>query len=346
MEARHLAFLEARLVSPEAAAELRANAAGVHDALLAARVGDVVDASALAAALDAALTREAVDRAARPLARRLLPIVIAELRAGRGKVKDRVPAPARERLEALMERPSMVPERLFREIVEQDAVDEIMRDVLYDGLKEFSERVNPFTAEWGIPSLLKRMSVLGGAVSKSLDTVRAEFDRRLEPEIRRFLAGFSRRGLRRLVDVTIARDDQPTSVAVRKHLIAWVLEQEIAGLAREADEESIALAQELGLDVAAAALGREAGRARRRALVEAAVEGAKDKTVGEALAALGVTLRIDDEAIAAAAWPAVKAALGSAVVKGWLAKVVGEFYAEERARLVAAATPTCGGSSA
>ncbi len=168
-----------------------------------------------------------------------------------------------------------MPERLLREIAEQDAIDEIMRDVLYDGFREFSEKVNPFTAEWGIPSLLKRMSVLGGAMSKGLDTVKAEFDRRLEPEIRRFLAGFSGRGLRRMVDVTIARADQPASVAVRRHLLAWVLDQEIAALARDADEEALALLAEIGLDIAAAELARPEGRARRRALIEAAILGGK-----------------------------------------------------------------------
>ena len=111
----------------------------------------------------------------------------------------------------------------------------------------------------GHPSLLKRMSVLGGAVSKGLDNVRAELDRRWSRRFRRFLAGFSRRGLRRMVDVTIARADQPTSLAVRRHLVAWVLEQEIAALARGADEEAIALVQEIGLDVAAAAAGPRGG---------------------------------------------------------------------------------------
>jgi hypothetical protein len=241
-------------------------------------------------------------------------------------VRDRFPASTQQRLDALVARPGLVPERLLREIAEQDAIDEIMRDVLYHGFMEFSEKVNPFTAEWGIPSLLKRMSVLGGALSKGVDTVKAEFDRRLEPEIRRFLASFSRRGLRSLVDVTIARADQPTSIAVRKHLVAWVLDQEIAELVRGADEEEIAF------DVVAAELSRAEGRARRRALIEAAIEGAKEKTVGEALAELGVTLNVDTRALAAASWPMVEVALGSAAVKAWLEKVVGEFYDGELAQ--------------
>ena len=332
LRARHLAFLEARLASPAAAVEWCANVAAVCEALLAARVGSVVDARTLADAVDVALTSDAVERAVRPLARRLRPLILAELRAEKGNVRDRVPASAQQRLDALVTRPGLLPERLLREIVEQDAIDEIMRDVLYDGFKEFSEKVNPFTAEWGIPSLLKRLSVLGGAVSKGVDAVKADFDRRLEPEIRRFLAGFSRRGLESMVDVTIARADQPASIAVRRHLVSWVLDQELAELARSADEEAIALAQEVALDITSAELSRADGRERRRALIEAAVEGAREKTVGEALADLGITLRVDTAAIAAAAWPAVLVALRSEPVRVWLEKLVGEFYDEELAR--------------
>src|SRR5262249_39299037 len=153
---------------------------------------------------------------------------------------------------------------------------------LYDGLKEFSEKVNPFTAEWGIPSLLKRLSVLGAGLGKGLDSVRAEFDRRLEPEIRKFLAGFSRRGLRGMVALTMAKNDLPKSVALRKRLAAWLLEQQLGELARGADEETIALGQEIGLDIAAAELGREALRARRRALIEEALASVKDQTMAEA----------------------------------------------------------------
>jgi hypothetical protein len=332
LKARHLAFLEARLVSDAAAAEWRENLAAVHATLLATRVGNLIDGPALADAIEAALTRAAVEEAARPLAKRLIPFVRAALQAEKGKVKERVPASAQQKIDQLIARPGLMPERLLREVAEQDAIDEMMRDVLYDGFKEFSEKVNPFTAEWGIPSLLKRMSLLGGAMTKGLDTVKAEFDRRLEPELRRFLASFSKRGLRRMVDVTIARADQPASIAVRKHLVAWVMEQELAALARDADEEAIRLLAEIGLDVAAAEVAREEGKARNRTMVLAAFEAVKDKTVAEALAELGVTYRVDTDALAAASWPAAKVVLGSAPVKGWLGKVVGEFYDGEMAK--------------
>jgi hypothetical protein len=333
LEARQIAFLEARLTSPEAEREWRANAAKAREALMAARVGDVIDPASLADALESTLTAGAVERVARPIARRLLPVVLAELRADRGRVGERVPPPARARLEALLARPGSVPDRLLREIAQQDAIEEVLRDVLYDGFKEFAERVNPFTAEWGIPSLLKRMSVFGGAMGKGIEAVKAEFDRRLEPEIRRYLASFSRRGLDRMVDVTIARADQPASVALRRHLLAWVLEQEIGVLAREADAEAIAIVQEIGMDVTALELDRAEGRARRRAILGEIIDGAKDRTVGEALASLGVTVQVDDEAVARASWPLVKTLLSSEPARAWIASLVREFFARERAAL-------------
>jgi hypothetical protein len=135
-----------------------------------------------------------------------------------------------------------------------------------------------------------------------------------------------------MVDVTISRKDDPASLAVRRHLVGWILDQEIAALAREADPEALALATELGLDLAAAELERKEGIARRRALIEEALAGVKDRTVAEVLADLGVTLRVDAGALAAAAWPVVRAALGSAPVRAWLTGLAGEFYAAEAAR--------------
>ena len=327
LEERHLAFLDERLTSPAAEAEWKANLPVGFMALLVQKVGDVIDANALANALDAALTSESVERLARPLAGRITKLVLEELGADKTRLGDHVPAAARKKIDALLERPGLIPERLLREIVEQDVIDEIMRDVLYDGLKEFSEKVNPFTAEWGIPSLLKRFSPFG--VSKGFDGVRAEFDRRLEPEIRRFLQGFSRKGLRRMVEVTISSADQPKSIALRKNLAAWGLEQKVSDFAKGVDAETLKLAEEIGLDIASAELASKAHKERRRAIVMKVVEENRDRALGEVLLELGVTVVPDFDAIAAATWPVVKTMASSAPVKAWLRATVHEFYARE-----------------
>ena len=326
LKARHLAFLAERLVSDAAEAEWRTNFPLIFADVMSAKIASIGGARELAVALDGALTAAAVERAARPIGLVALPIVMRELRAEPGKVGDRVPADTRKKIEDLLARPAALPERLLRELAEQEAVQQVMRDVLYDGLKEFSEKVNPFIAEWGIPSLLKRMSVFGGAMTKGLESVRTELDRRMEPEIQRFLTGFTKKGLRRMVDGMTSRSGDPTSIALRKHMLAWIMDQEIAALAREVDAESIALGQEIAMDVAALELARDERRSQRVRLLEEAIAAAGERTVAEALADLGVTFVPDLDAIAAASWPLAKAVIGGTAVRAWLERVVGEFY--------------------
>src|SRR5512132_819820 len=102
LKERHLAFLAARLVSAEAEAEWRANLALGFADLLSTKVRDLVDAPALAAVLDTVLTEAAVAHAARPVADRILPIVLREISAEPGKVGDHVPEPTRKKIEALL----------------------------------------------------------------------------------------------------------------------------------------------------------------------------------------------------------------------------------------------------
>lgn len=330
---RHAAFLHARLGSAKAEAEWRGNAAAVYAQILASRVGDVVDARVLGDALDAILTSEAVERAARPVAERVLALALREVRAEKGRAGDRVPLVTRRKIDALLERPGLLPDRLLREIVEQDSIEEVMRDVLFDGLKEFSEKVNPFTAEWGVPSLLKRAGPLGLGLGKGFDSVRAEFDKRLEPEIRKFLQSFSRRGLRKMAELVIEKGDEPRFVAVRKRLAAWVLEQQIAELARGVDDGAAALAQEIVLDVTASELGRSSLAMRRRAVIEEALAPFADRTVGEALREIGVSFEPDVAALAAATWPLVRSALATPAARAWIDAMVSEFYEAEIAAL-------------
>src|SRR4051812_28715742 len=101
LKARHIAFFEARIVSSKAEASFRQNLAAIHQDLLATRLRDLVRASALADAANALLTSDAVERAVRPIAKRVLAEIFAELRAEKGKVADRISPSARQRIDAL-----------------------------------------------------------------------------------------------------------------------------------------------------------------------------------------------------------------------------------------------------
>src|SRR5438445_397891 len=102
LKARHIAFFEARVVSPKAEAEWRANLEAVHRDLLATRLRDLVRASALADAANTLLTSEAVERVVRPIAKRAIAELFTELRAEKGKFSDRISPAARQRIDALL----------------------------------------------------------------------------------------------------------------------------------------------------------------------------------------------------------------------------------------------------
>jgi hypothetical protein len=331
LKARHLTFFEARVVSAKAEAEWQENLAAVYRDLLAARLSDVASAGVLADAANALFTSQTIEGAVRPLARQILREALRELRVEKGRVGDRVPAEGRQRIMALLERPGLMPDRFLREIIKEDAIDEVMRDVLYDALKEFSEKVNPFFADWGLPALLKKLGPFG--FGKGLESLRADFDRRLEPEMRKFLQGFSKKSLRRMVDFIIEHGDEPKFIAVRKRLAGWLLGQEVADLARATDIEAVLLGQDITLDIAAAELERSDVRARRRAALEQAIAAFQHRTVGEVLAELGVTFTPDFGPIAAATWPLARAALASPAAKAWFSSLVEEFYDAEIAAL-------------
>lgn len=330
LKARQIAFFEERLVSAKAEEEWRSRVAAVFDELYATPVGRLADAGALADALDAALSTDAVRSAIRPVAKAVIAAAIAEIRANRARAGDHVPDAALPKIDALLERPKLFPDRLMREVVEQEAVEEVMRDVLYATLREFSDKVNPFFAEWGLPALLTKLMPFGfGGVKKGLESVRAEFDRRLEPEIRRFLQGFTRRGLRQMAETMISKSDEPKAIAARKRLAAWILEQEIAELLRPIDDEGSRLAQEIGLDIAAYLLSLKSMRERRRALIEEVIRERQTKTLGQALEEAGVTHKPTADvldSIARASWPLVRSALSTEAARSWIASIVTEFY--------------------
>jgi len=332
LEQRLASYFSERVVSDVAAKEYAEHLERAWDALLCQRLADLVDADALLAVLDGAVERGALPGAVFPVAAELQKEVLAELRTDEQPLGVYVPEGARKKLDELLGRPGLVPEKLLRQVIEQDVVEELLRDTLYDALKEFNEKVNPFFAEWGLSGILKKLSPIGfGALSRSMDNVRTEFDKRLEPEIRKFLQGFSRRALRKLADSAVARADAPKSVALRRALAAWTLEQPVKEIVAHVGDGEAALGHQIASDVAAHVTALPRVQKRRRELLAAFVRKHGDRTVGELLATFHVTAKPDFAAVARATWPAVRAVLRSAPVRERIALVAKEAMDAERA---------------
>lgn len=327
LKARQIAFLEARLVSDAAARQWREHLPAGWTALLAMPLGELANAEAIGRAIDAVAREGSLREAVRPAAAAAFAAVQAAARADRRRAGELVPAAAREQLDRILEQPKLIPEQLLREILESEAIEAVMRDVLYDVLKEFSERVNPFSADGGLSGLLRKVAPFDlGVLGKGVGSVREEFERRIEPEIRKFLQGFSRTARRETIDIVVAKADMPAFIALRKHVVSWLLAQEIGALARQLDEPSAALAQQLGLGVVELAVKEERLRKRRKDAVTAFFAAHGKEPVGEVLRGFGITLAPDFDVLAALSWPVVRSFCATAPVRGWLASVVAEFF--------------------
>ncbi len=332
LRARQVEFFLRRVTSEQAEEDFVADAAAAHATLLARPLGEIVETERLVAAVEAALAAEHFEKAVRPLSRAVHASVVAAMREDKTKVGDLVPEKTRGKLERLLQRPNLVDEELVRRLIEQDAMEETLRDVLYDALVEFNEKVNPFVADWGLPGILKRLGPFGlGPVSKSIENVRAELEKRMEPEMRKFLQGFSRRALHKMTDLTVQKMEDPKFGVVQKSVLAWLYEREVRELVRNADDETSGLAHDIVLDLTEHSMLLEDAKRKRRAAVEELVKLHATEPVGEVLERYGVTVTPDVRPLARALWPAVKSVLESAPVRARVEALVGEFWDEVEA---------------
>lgn len=316
------ADLVRRATDPEAEALWRENIEALYDAVMSEPVGQLLGARTTADAVEAALSERAIEDAYRPASKLLWILLLGQLRDDKRRFGEYVADGSREALEEIATRPDVVPERLLREIFEDDAAREVAADMIYDALREFQDKVNPFFAEWGLPALLKRLGPFGlGGMGKAFDSLRGEFEKRLEPEMRRFLTTFTGRGVKRAADYAIDHAGDRAFIALRKRLVRWLLDQTVAGTVASAGEPLLHRGVEVGSDIAAHAIALDSVRVRRRLIVEQLVTLHAAQPLGEALAQYGITARPDFDLLARLTWPFVRVALSSDAGARWLGRL-------------------------
>jgi hypothetical protein len=325
LKSKQIAFLHTRLVSPAARAEWRTNVATICHELLDMPLGQLVEANALTAAVDALLVRNVLDTSFQPLLSRVVRDVRAMLVAERARIGTFVPPNAQQALRDLAARSSNLTAPLVREISEHEAARLVMTDVLHDALTQFSDRVNPFVADWGLPALLKRFSAFG--LGKGIEGMRADFERRLEPEIRKFLIGFSREALRKGAGSIVSQSDTPAFIALRQQIVSFLLEQRFADvLLEERDTET---ATRAAMEIIVHVCTDDKLAERRRQILKEFVGTYANASVRSVLVTFGVPDKPPPallDAFADATFPAFAAAIGSPAGKQWLEKLVAEFY--------------------
>jgi len=323
------AWLRQRLIAAERPRqEWRELLEATWDHLLATEVCDLVDkdsATTLAERLiDAALLTEL----SRPTVVNVANAVIAELREDHDPIDRVLPEEAHERLEAALARPGLVHPDWVSAMFRGEAAEAVLNDVLYRALKDFSTI---------LPRLMVKISPVGrfgmlGSAGMFAEKLIDELEKRIEPEIRSFLAESSDRILRHAADFTISRIDDPASIEFRMNFVRFVLSKSPAFLLGAADDELIA---DVGAVVELSArhvaempeLVAEVHRWIDRGFGHAA-----GKTLAEALDIESRELRPPIDAIADATWPAFAAVLASPQAQMWIDRLVDELIDEyERA---------------
>ncbi len=336
LRARHIAFLSERLASESARGDWVRGFDAAYDHFLTLRVREVVHPEILVQRLVQVASQDAISHFVAPLAREIHRRVVAALAKDTSRVGDYVPEEAREAIDAILSRRSVLPDELVRQIFDQEEIDDVLRDVLFDALKEFNDSVNPFFAEWGLPALLKRLMPIGsGTVLKSIGLLRGEFDKRLEPEIRKFLLAFSRKAKRKIADFVLAQGAQTSSdakadagpAALRRAILSYLYARTLSESVANVDDETRKQTDSAATAIVLEILGRTGPREQLRASLEALVAEHGDETIGEWLAAMGVSGRPELEAIAELTWPAVREALQTPPFRAFVERLIWDFYA-------------------
>ena len=290
------------------------------------RLGELVDASALHASIDMVLDADATRHLFRPAARALLQQASERADKREDRPVDLLSEETRGLIEAIAARSEVMNEPLLRTVIEDPAVESVMGDLLFNALDEFNRTVNPFFADWGLPALLNHVPLFGkGAIKKALDNMRRDFDKRLEPEIKKFVKSFARRALDRSITQMLERGGDPELVALRKRIAATLMEQPIAELSWPSDSAHGKLALDTATSALADLLLHDSTRAELHAMLDELLSRHAEDTVGTWLDLLGVA-QLDLTPLLDAAWPALRSALSSGPTMQQLGELIDESH--------------------
>lgn len=323
-------WLRGRLAGEEARKEWRRLVEASWNHLLCTPLQTVVpqqEATALFESyLDAARIRDLI----LPGVRAIVPAVMARMRRDTEPVSRWVPQEAQEELKRLASAPGLIHDDWIRALFRQEAVEALMADALYRGLRDFST-ILPRIILGLLPT--SRLPGFGGAGAMG-KKILEEFEKRLEPEIKSFLAGGTQRALTRAAEFAIQKKDGPQSVKARTDLIDFALAHSASFHVQAITDERIASAEPIAEAIAQRIATREESKTILREELEYLFRLHGSRPVGDILDTIGIRSTPDFDAWAAATWPAVLAYLRVPETGAWLDGLVVELL-RKRSDIVA-----------
>ncbi|MDH3652745.1 MAG: hypothetical protein OEN21_00605 [Myxococcales bacterium] len=294
------------------------------DYLLLTPVDDLIDAKSAKAAADELMNADLVTELSRPIVAAVAPAVIQELREDERPLERFLPQDAQAKLQEAIARPGLVHPDWVRAMFRGEAAEAVLNDALYRALKDFSTL---------LPRLMVKVSPMGplgvlGSAGAFAEKLIEDLERRIEPEIKSFLADRSEQILERAAEFTIAKLDDPASIEFRVNLVNFVLSKSPAFLVGAADDE---LCGDIGLVVELSArhvADMPKMRADVHAWIDRALGYSAGMNLGEALDLDGIEVRPPLDALAEATWPAFTTLLRSPQAEHWTDTLLNELLDE------------------
>jgi hypothetical protein len=319
------AWLRRRLIEGERPREeWRQLLEATWDHVLATPLRELIHEDSAKALADALIDGAWLTELARPTVVNVARAVIAELREDQAPIDHFLPAEAQERLDAVLARPGLVHPDWVRAMFRGEAAEAVLNDALYRALKDFSTL---------LPRLMVKVSPVGrfgmlGSAGMFAEKLIEELEKRIEPEIRSFLAESSDRILQRAGEFTISKIDDPASIEFRTNFVRFVLAKSPAFFLEATDDELVA---DIGTIVELSA--RHVAEmpellAEVHHWIDRGFGHAAGKTLAEALEIESMEIHPPIGAIADATWPAFIVVLGSPQAQAWTDRLVDELFDE------------------
>jgi len=294
------------------------------DYLLLTPVHDLIDAKTAKAAADQLMNAELVTELSRPIVAAVAPAVIQELREDERPLERFLPPDAQAKLQEAIARPGLVHPDWVRAMFRGEAAEAVLNDALYRALKDFSTL---------LPRLMVKVSPMGrlgvlGSAGAFAEKLIEDLERRIEPEIKSFLADRSEQILERAAEFTISKLDDPASIEFRANLVQFVLSKSPAFLVGAADDELLGDIGAVAELSARHVTDMPDMRADVHAWIDRALEYSAGMNLGEALDLEGIEVRPPLDALAEATWPAFTALLSSPQVQHWTDTLLDELIDE------------------
>lgn len=319
-------WLQDRLTGDRARQDWRKLVEAAWNRLLTSTVDQVVPLEELVALVDGHLTRERISDLTRPVVREVIPMLIERMRADKHPLSRWVPDTAREGIRRMVSRPGLVHEEWVRAVFRQEAVEALMADALYRGIRDFSTIMPRLILGLLPTSRLPGMGGAGALGKRLLD----ELEQRIEPEIKAFLTGGTQRALTRAAEFAIKHLDDKSSISLRTNMVDFVLSKSPSFHAEAVPDELIADIEPIVEAVSRKIAEMPESRQIAREVIEAIMARHNNRTVADVLVELGITGRPDFDAWAAATWPSVRTYLGAPEIAGWLDGLVDELLEEQK----------------